>query len=118
VSNSLLDVCLNFDYVVAKPKRISGIHIYQIVFSVHAIKRMFERGITKADIRHVLVNGEIIKAYSQDTPYPSQLVLGWSGNRPLHVVVAIDAQAQKLYIVTVYDPDPGHWEPNLKRKKL
>ena len=97
---------------------MSGIPIYQIVFSTHVIKRMFERSITKADVRHILVNGEVIKSYPQDTPYPSQLVLGWSGNRPLHIVVAIDAQAQKLYIVTVYDPDPGQWEPNLKRKKL
>ena len=117
MSNSSLDICLNFEYVLAKPKRMSGIPIYQIVFSVHVIKRMFERGITKADIRHVLVNGEVIKEYPQDDPYPSQLVLGWSGNRP-HVVVAIDAQDQKLYIVTVYDPDPVHWEPNLKGKKL
>ena len=97
---------------------MSGIPIYQIMFSTHVIKRMFERSITKADVPQVLVNGEVIQSYLQDTPYPSQLVLGWAGNRPLHIVVATDIQAQKLYIVTVYDPDPSKWEQNLKRKKL
>jgi Domain of unknown function (DUF4258) len=97
---------------------MSGLPIYQLVFSTHAIKRMFERSITKAEIRRVLVNGEVINEYLEDKPYPSQLILGWSGNRPLHVVVAMDVKAQKLYIVTVYDPDLQQWEPNLRRKKL
>lgn len=60
---------------------MSGIPIYQLVFSTHAIKRMFERGISRTEVRHVLVTGKVIKEYPQDVPYPSQLVLGWSGNR-------------------------------------
>ncbi len=91
--------------------------IIQLVFSTHAIKRMFERGISRADVRHVVTTGEVIKQYPQDTPYPSELILGWCGNRPVHVVVSTDVQAQKMYIVTVYAPDPNRWEPDFRKKK-
>ena len=61
---------------------MSGLPIYQLVFSTHAIKRMFERSITKAEIRRVLVNGEVINEYLEDKPYPSQLILTCnSGNQ-------------------------------------
>ncbi len=97
---------------------MSDIPIYQIAFSIHAIKRMFERSISKTDVLHVLATGEVIKEYPRDTPYPSQLVLGWCGNRPLHVTVAIDANAQKMYIITGYEPDVNQWKPNFRRKNL
>ena len=35
--------------------------------------------------------------------YPSRLVLGWIGNRPLHVVVA-DHVEETQWVVTVYEP--------------
>lgn len=96
---------------------MNNLPLFRLVFSLHAIKRMFERAVTKADIRRVLVNGEVIKEYPEDKPYPSKLILGWSGNRPLHIVIATDAKEQKVYIVTVYDPDRDQWEPNLRSKR-
>ncbi len=96
---------------------MAGIPIYQLVFSTHAIKRMFERSITKADIRRALVSGEVINEYPDDKPYPSRLVLGWSAKRALHIVIVMDAKEQKLYIVTVYEPDLDQWEPDMRRKK-
>lgn len=47
---------------------MAGIPIYQLVFSTHAIKRMFERSITKADIRRALISGEVINDYPDDKP--------------------------------------------------
>ena len=63
-----------------------------LVFRVHAIQRMFERAITKENVRQALATGKTIEAYPEDQPYPSRLVLGWAGTRPIHVVVA-DNQA-------------------------
>jgi hypothetical protein len=60
----------------------------RLVFRVHAIQRMFERGIAKEDVRQALSTGKTIEAYPEDQPYPSRLVLGWIGTRPIHVVVA------------------------------
>ena len=60
----------------------------KLVFRVHAIEAMFERHINETDVQYVLVTGKTIESYPDDKPYPSRLVLGWRGSRPLHVVVA------------------------------
>jgi len=89
----------------------------RIVFRVHAIQRMFERGITAEDVRDVLETGDTIERYPGDTPYPSRLVLGWRGVRPLHVVVADNQEGNELIVISVYEPDPATWEPGFKRRK-
>ena len=58
----------------------------QLLFRVHAVQRMFERGLTANDVSAALAAGETIADYPTDSPYPSRLVLGWVGGRPLHVV--------------------------------
>ena len=60
----------------------------RLVFRVHAIQRMYQRVISDAEVRHVIATGETVEDYPDDTPYPSRLVLGWNGRRPIHVVVA------------------------------
>jgi hypothetical protein len=42
---------------------------------------MAERNITRADVELVVKTGEIIREYSDDTPYPSRLMLGWRDER-------------------------------------
>lgn len=91
--------------------------VNRIVFRIHAIKRMFQRSISPANVRRVLETGEIIETYPEDTPYPSRLMLGWVGSRPLHVVVADDPQAREEIVITVYEPDPNEWEPGFRRRK-
>lgn len=89
----------------------------RLVFRVHAIQRMFQRGINEENVRHVLATGETIEEYPDDTPYPSRLVLGWHGSRPLHIVVADNSDAQETIVITVYEPDPRQWETDFKRRK-
>ena len=89
----------------------------RISFRVHAIRRMFERGVTPEDVRHVLKTGETIETYPEDMPYPSRLVLGWKATRPLHVVVADNAEAREAIVITVYEPGPDEWEPGFRRRK-
>jgi hypothetical protein len=89
----------------------------KLVFRVHAIRRMFERGITISDVRDVLDNGEVIEDYPTDFPYPSRLVLGWRGVRPIHVVAADNQSAGETIVVTVYEPDSQQWDPDFKRRK-
>ena len=40
----------------------------KLVFRVHAIQRMHERSISEDEVRHVLMTGETIEAYSSDIP--------------------------------------------------
>lgn len=89
----------------------------RLVFRVHAVQRMFERGVTVDDVRLVLTTGETIEDYPDDTPYPSRLVLGWTALRPLHVVVAANTPAQEIIVITVYEPDPNRWEGDFKRRR-
>jgi hypothetical protein len=89
----------------------------KLVFRVHALGRMFERGISIDDVRHVLAAGESIEDYPADLPYPTRLVLGWSRSRPLHVVAADNSPEEETIVVTVYEPAPNLWTPDFKRRK-
>lgn len=89
-----------------------------LVFRVHAIRRVFERQISEDDILHVLATGEVVENYPNDTPYPSRLVLGWCGSRPIHIVIADNAGEQETIVVPVYEPDAVQWEPGFKRRRL
>jgi len=60
----------------------------RFVFRRHALERMAERNITRADVESVVTSGEVLREYVDDTPYPSRLILGWREVRPLHVVAA------------------------------
>ena len=68
-------------------------------------------------MRQVLVNGKTIEAYPGDQPYPSRLVLGWRGSRPLHLVVADHLTGQETIVITVYEPDPVRWESDFERRR-
>jgi hypothetical protein len=79
---------------------------------------MFSRFIEENDVRHVLANGVIIEEYLMDFPFPSVLINGSSkNNRPLHAVVGIDNQEYRLFIITIYEPDPEKWLTNFSRRK-
>ncbi len=77
----------------------------RLVFRVHAVERMFQHDVDEENIRHVVEDDETIKEYPDDTPYPSRLILGWRASRPIHVVAADDAENERTFIVTVYEPD-------------
>lgn len=88
----------------------------RLVFRVHAVQRMFQRRITEEDVRHVLQTGEVIDRYPDDTPYPSRLVLGFCGARPIHVVAADDSQTELTIVISVYEPDPARWDVTFRRR--
>jgi hypothetical protein len=85
-----------------------------LIFRVHALKRMFERGIGETEVRDILEQGEIIERYPNDSPYPSNLMLGYSNGRALHVVVAHNSADNAIIVVTVYVPDPKRWDKNFR----
>lgn len=89
----------------------------RLVFRKHAIQRMFQYGINEADIRHILKLGEVIKNYPEDTPYPSMLISGWCGSRPIHIVAADNHDDKETIIITTYEPDPGRWKQDFKKRK-
>ncbi|TAN63550.1 DUF4258 domain-containing protein [bacterium] len=91
--------------------------MYRLFFRIHAIQRMFQREISIEDVKHALATGETIEEYPDDTPYPSRLVLGWRGGRPLHLVIADNKESEEKVLVTVYEPSADAWEKDFKRRK-
>jgi hypothetical protein len=78
---------------------------------------MFERHVTVDDVREVLASGETIERYPDDKPYPSRLILGSRGGRPLHLVVADNTLIGEVIVVTVYEPERSRWEDDFRRRR-
>jgi len=89
----------------------------KVVFSGHAVRRMFERAVDADSVGDVLRAGEVIAEYPDDKPLPSRLLLAFVGGRPLHVVAALDAETRVCHVVSVYEPDPGLWDEDFRRRR-
>jgi hypothetical protein len=88
-----------------EPQRASGprsntyesrICAVALVFTRHARKRILERGIRIDEIHGATHAPTVVEEYPDDEPYPSRLVLGWVGGRPLHIVLAGPTVAETL----------------------
>lgn len=88
-----------------------------IIYRLHATLRMVERGISPSEVEQTIANGETIASYPDDKPYPSLLMLAIIDGRPLHTVVAWNADENEWIVITVYEPNPADWEPDFKTKK-
>ena len=91
---------------------------YAIEYRIHATRRMFRRHITAGEVVFILAHGQVIERYDEDYPLPSALLNGLTlANRPLHVVVGINTNEQKLVVITTYEPDPLQWVDNFSRRR-
>ena len=78
---------------------------------------MISRNITEEDVKVAIGDGEVIKEYPDDRPYPSVLLFIMIGNRPIHVVVGRMEETEACIIITVYIAGEDIWEPDFKTKK-
>jgi len=77
---------------------------------------MFKRSISLDEVRFILTNGEVIKEYPDDKPYPSYLIFGLINLRPLHLLVAKNVDTDSCILITVYEPDKNIWTNDFKKK--
>lgn len=89
----------------------------QIIYRLHAVQRMFERGISLNKVRQTLEHGETIEDHSDEMSAPSRLILGGQGRSPLHVVVSEAAQADEAVVITTYVPEPSQWTRDFRRRR-
>lgn len=89
----------------------------EVLFSGHALRRMFERDIERDAILDVVAGGETIAEYRDDQPYPSYLVLGFVAGEPVHVVVAREPETRACFVVTAYSPDPDMWSDDFRMRR-
>jgi len=86
-------------------------------FSGHALRRMFERGLSRQDVAAAIRDGEVIADYPDDRPHPSYLLLGFVDHRPIHVVVAQDQARACCIVVTAYIPDSALWADGFRKRR-
>jgi len=83
----------------------------------HFTTRIEERNITKAEVAHAILSGEIIEQCPDDEPLPSVLILGYTkNNEPLHIAVGVDDYA--IWLITTYRPTLDIWESDYKTRKV
>lgn len=85
-------------------------------WSVHALARMMERGVSRESVADTIRNGEAIEHYPTDAPFPSVLIARITNN-PLHVVIGYDSIDQEAHLITAYRPDTQHFEADLKTRR-
>ncbi|MGZ3647152.1 MAG: DUF4258 domain-containing protein, partial [Ktedonobacteraceae bacterium] len=45
-------------------------NLYQVIYQRHAVERMALRGVSEEDVMHILLTGETIQVYPDNTPFP------------------------------------------------
>lgn len=88
-----------------------------VVFSGHAVRRMFEWAISRDEVLEVLRDGEVIVEYPDDKPFPSNLLVGFPEARAIHVVAALDCQTDTCHVITAYPPDPDQWQDDFRTRR-
>ncbi|MCK4244580.1 MAG: DUF4258 domain-containing protein [Candidatus Omnitrophica bacterium] len=85
--------------------------------SLHSEKRMDKRKIPFSEVKHVISTGKIIESYTNDKPFPSYLILGYTHQRkPLYVLCALGEDT--VHIITVHWMDPKKWlDPETRRER-
>jgi uncharacterized protein DUF4258 len=83
----------------------------------HALERMVERGITRAEVQEVLLGGERIEDYPGDRPLPSGLFLSWVRGRTLRLVAAFDMVNRTVAIMTAYEPTLEYFESDFRTRR-
>ncbi|HEX30573.1 TPA: DUF4258 domain-containing protein [Candidatus Poribacteria bacterium] len=96
-------------------KIVDLVREFQIEWSNHVVRRMLQRGISREEVLECLLSDEIIEEYPSDFPFPSYLILGYYGDKPLHIVCSVGQG--KLWIITVYRPSTDRWFDDFKTRR-
>ena len=88
----------------------------KILWTAHALERLQERDISVDDVKHCIMNGEIIEEYPDDFPNPSALIFGYDlSEKIIHVVCGVDKNF--LYLITAYVPTTKKFLDDLKTRR-
>lgn len=81
------------------------------------LQRILTRGVTRSDVKHAVLSGELIEDYPDNEPYPSALFFCMIENRPIHVATSLNEEILKAYITTVYEPSLDVFESDYKTRR-
>lgn len=85
--------------------------------SLHADEERLHDHLTIKELEAVLLSCEILERYHGDPRGESCLVVGFCGERPVHIVCGKTRQ-EKLFLITVYLPSEPKWKnPGTRRER-
>jgi hypothetical protein len=90
----------------------------KLFFLPHAIRQMSrpERMITPQEVERVVMTGELVEDYPDDSRGHSCLLLGFGDTgRAIHVVCS--PKAEYLAVITAYLPDTDQWSSDYRRRR-
>ncbi|NQU06826.1 MAG: DUF4258 domain-containing protein [Calditrichaeota bacterium] len=102
---------------INRDKFVRALEFGRIIWRIHALKRLIERGTDKQSVLKTLNQYDIIDEYPDDKPFPSALFFGYSSEKPIHVVAAFDGIKEKIFVITVYFPDVTHFESDYRERR-
>ena len=103
--------------VVDKAEFLMALDAGRVEWRKHLLIRLAERGVARQAILDVLRRADLLEEYAGRYSFPSALFFGLDGERPLHVVAPYDKSSSFVYIVTVYEPDLEHFEPDFRTRR-
>src|SRR5206468_4088755 len=89
----------------------------RIEWRKHVLQKLAERGIAQETVRDTLLNGERVRDYAEDKPFPSALFMGYVAGKPLHVVAACDETGGRAFVITAYEPSLEIFEADYRTKR-
>jgi len=90
----------------------------KILWSFHAVQKLRIEELRKLQVEDALKNCVLVEDYHLvGRPLPDCLVLGFTNEKPVHVVVALDEDFDRILIVTVYRPSAERWKDGWKKRK-
>lgn len=93
----------------------SAVREDRYIMTTHAKQRMGLRQVTDADMKHVVITGDLVEEYANTQPFPKCLLMAEVGGQPLYVSCAFDGRY--AHIITVHRYDPAVWQNPWTRKR-
>lgn len=90
-----------------------------VLWSRHATIALVDEDLGRADVEAALEHCRLIEDYpTAHRPLPDCLVLGiLPQGGPVHAVVAIDEENDRIFVVTVYLPTPERWDDDWQTRR-
>lgn len=79
-------------------------------------KERYAEDVSINDLESAIYNGDILEDYTDDPRGPSCLILGYSKNRPIHIVCG-HSSTKWIRVITVYIPKLPKWIDERTRAK-
>lgn len=93
---------MNIETIKAK------VRVGSFMLSAHADQEAADENIDIAEIYDAILDGEILERYPDTGRGESCLIVGFAGERPIHIVCG--QRRESVVVITVYIPKPPWFE--------